>query len=150
MSAVSSRTEIEQVVRDYERCVNEGTLDEVLALFEEDAVFYDPVGWMDEFADVAEPQPGGLQPAFRGRENLIHFFTRVGEAFPGLHFTVKWIFLSENPPAAAFEWYGYSERDGQVLEVRAVDVFEISDRGKIAAVRGYIANPDTFVYKDPT
>ncbi len=149
MGTVDSRAEIEQVVRDYERCVNQGDLDELLALFAEDAVFYDPVGWMEEFADVAEPQPGGLQPAFIGRENLIQFFTRVGQAFPGLHFTVKWIFVSENPQGAAFEWHGYSERGGQVLEVRAVDVFEIAD-GKITAVRGYIANPDTFVYKDAT
>jgi ketosteroid isomerase-like protein len=149
MGAVDNRTEIEQVVRDYERCVNQGNLDELLALFTEDAVFYDPVGWMDEFADVAEPQPDGLQPAFIGRDNLIQFFTRVGQAFPGLQFTVKWIFVSESPPGAAFEWHGYSERGGQVLEVRAVDVFEITN-GKITAVRGYIANPDTFVYKDAT
>lgn len=147
MSTASSRTGIEEIVRDYERAVNQGDLDQVLALFAEDAVFYDPVGWMDEFADVAEPQPGGLQPAFRGRDNLIQFFTRVGAAFPGLRFTVKWTFVSDDPPGAAFEWHGYSERDGQVLEVRAVDVFEIKD-GKIAAVRGYIANPDTFVYKE--
>ena len=148
MSMVGSRTEIEAIVRDYERGVNQGDLDGLLTLFAEDAVFYDPVGWMDEFADIAEPQPGGLQPAFRGRDNLVQFFTRVGGVFPGLRFTVKWIFVCESPPGAAFEWHGYSEHDGKVLEVRAVDVFEIN-AGKIAAVRGYIANPDTFVYKNP-
>ena len=87
MSTVSSRAELEQVVRDYERCVNQGDLDELLALFTEDAVFYDPVGWMDEFADVAEPQPGGLQPRVRRsrKPSPVLHSGRGGFSRPTLH-----------------------------------------------------------------
>ena len=142
-----TRADIEAVVRSYERGVNEGDLEGLLALFTDDATFYDPVGWMEEFADVAEPQPGGVQPAFVGRARLEQFFMRVGGTFPGLSFTVEQIFVDEGLPGAAFEWSGYAERDDQVLEVRAVDVFRLRD-GKIASVHGYIANPDTFEYRD--
>jgi ketosteroid isomerase-like protein len=141
----TTREQIEHIVHEYERGVNEGDLALIMSLFAEDAVFYDPVGWMDEFKDVAELQPEGLQPAFRGHKGLEQFFGRVAATFPGLQFKIQWLFIGEDPPGAAFEWRGYSEKDGKVLHVRAVDVFEIRD-GKVTAVRGYIANPNTFEY----
>ena len=70
----TTREQIEHSVHEYERGVNEGDLALVMSLFTEDAVFYDPVGWMDEFKDVAELQPERLQPAFRGHEGLEQFF----------------------------------------------------------------------------
>ena len=141
----TAREQVTRIVRDYERDVNEGNLDLVMSLFTDDAVFYDPVGWMDEFKDVAELQPEGLQPAFKGKEGLEQFFFRVATTFPNLSYKVEWLFVSDDPPGAAFEWRGYSEKEGKVLHARAVDVFEV-EAGKVTAVRGYIANPNTFVY----
>ena len=141
----TTREQIAHIVHEYERGVNEGDLALIMSLFTEDAVFYDPVGWMDEFKDVAELQPEGLPPAFRGHQGLEQFFGRVAATFPGLKYKVQWLFISEDPAGAAFEWRGYSEKDGKVLHARAVDVFEITN-GKITAARGYIANPNTFEY----
>ena len=143
--ASTTREQIQRIVHDYERGINEGDLGLIMSLFANDAVFYDPVGWMDEFKDVAELQPEGLQPAFRGKEGLEQFFGRVAMTFPNLQYKVEWLFVSDDPAGAAFEWRGYSEKDGKVLHARAVDVFEVAN-GKVTAVRGYIANPNTFEY----
>ena len=70
----TTREQIEHIVHEYERGVNEGDLPLIMSLFTEDAVFYDPVGWMDEFKDVAELQPEGLQPAFRGHKALLGWY----------------------------------------------------------------------------
>ncbi|MGI9658476.1 MAG: nuclear transport factor 2 family protein [Gaiellaceae bacterium] len=141
----TTRAQVEQIVADYERGVNEGDLELIMSLFSNDAVFYDPVGWMDEFKDVAELQPEGLQPAFKGKEGLEQFFFRVATTFPNLSYKVEWLFVSEDPSGAAFEWRGYSEKDGKVLHARAVDVFEVAE-GKVTTGRGYIANPNTVEY----
>lgn len=46
------------------------------------------------------------------------------------------LFIEGELPGAAFQWSGVSERDGETLHVRAVDVFEVDD-GRITEVHGH-------------
>jgi ketosteroid isomerase-like protein len=146
MPQESVQERLDAIVDAYERGVNEGDLDLIMSLFHDDAVFYDPVGWLDAFTPFTTPSPPGVQPGFVGRENLERFFGTVAQSFPALEYKVGRRFFSVDPPGIAFQWSGYSAKEGQELHVSAVDVFHVDD-GKIRAVYGYIANPDTFVYR---
>jgi len=139
------REGIEEIVRTYERGVNEGDLELLLSLFADGAAFHDPIGLLEPFEDATEPGGEGYPPAFVGEEGLQEFFTRVVAHLPELDYEIENVFVNEDLPGAAFQWSGVAERDGRTLRMRAVDVFEMED-GEITAVHGYTARPDTFVW----
>jgi ketosteroid isomerase-like protein len=136
--------EIVELVQTYERAVNDGDRDRVLSLFAESPTFYDPVAHEPEMNELATETPAGMQPAFEGRAAIREFLSRIGDLHPGLEYTVDWVVPDPGRPGAMFEWHGRSQRGSEELHIRAVDVFELTSEGKIATVRGYIANPDTF------
>jgi len=140
--------EIVNVVRTYERNINEGNRESQSELFTDDATFYDPIGRLEEFAAIAEDHGDhpGLPPAFVGKENVMVFFQQCGEYFENWEFTVNEVFVNTDLPGAAFEWQGYGEDGDLTLTPRAVDIFEMTD-GQVHTVRGYIATPDAFHWK---
>lgn len=136
-------TELRRVVQEYERLGKAGNLDKRAELFHVDGVFYDPVALRSEFSDIAEDGLAGMAAAFRGRQNLVEFWTRVRAIYPGLSAVMDITLVDTTTSTVAFEWNGRYERGGRTHTIRALDVFELED-GLIRTARGYIARPDTF------
>ena len=120
-----SNEEIADVVGQYFSSLRLMEVDELLDLFTEDALSWDPVG----------------TPPMRVRDKSTNYFRVLSKIFDKMSLTEDDIFVSGNE--AAVRWKGEAKLRRKESEVKfdGVSVFEISPEGLIQNVRSYWDKP---------
>ena len=120
-----SNEEIAEVVGQYFSSLRLMEVDELLDLFTEDALSWDPVG----------------TPPMRVRDKSTNYFRVLSKIFDKMSLTEDDIFVSGNE--AAVRWKGEAKLRRKETEVKfdGVSVFEISPEGLIQNVRSYWDKP---------
>ncbi len=91
-----------------------------LACFADDAVSYNPVG----------------TPPIRGREGLSQMFQKLVGVFKDVKFTAESMFVAGNEAAVKYTLSGQG-KNGRLVAVEGINVYEVNDHGKIQTVRAY-------------
>jgi steroid delta-isomerase len=120
-----SNEEIADVVGHYFSCLRQMEVDELLELFTEDALSWDPVG----------------TPPMRVRDRSTNYFRALSKIFDKMALTEEGIFVSGNE--AAVKWNGEAKLRTKDAEIKfdGISVFEISPDGLIQNVRSYWDKP---------
>lgn len=91
-----------------------------LACFAEDAVSYNPVG----------------TPPIRGLDGLSQMFEKFAGVFKDIKFTAESMFVAGNEVAVKYTINGQG-KNGRLVAVEGINVYEVNDRGKIQTIRAY-------------
>ena len=91
-----------------------------LACFADDAVSYNPVG----------------TPPIRGHEGLSQMFQKFAGVFKDIKFTAESMFAAGNEVAVKYTLSGQG-KNGRLVTVEGINVYEVNDRGKIQTLRAY-------------
>src|SRR4051794_34494087 len=95
-------------------------LDAWVSTFEEEAISEDPVG----------------APPIQGHNELRNFFLGLTDLFSRVGITEDSVFVCGND--AAVKWTGYGVgKNGQQVEFEGIDVFQMSESGKIIRLKSY-------------
>ena len=116
-----SKEQIAEVVGQYFSCLRQMEVDELLELFSEDAMSWDPVG----------------TPPLRVRDKSTNYFRALSNIFEKMALTEDDIFVSGTE--AAVRWTGVAKLRSKQQEItfEGVSVFEINADGLIQSVRSY-------------
>jgi len=91
-----------------------------LACFAEDAVSHNPVG----------------TPPIRGLGGLSQMYEKLVGVFKGITFTAESMFVAGNEVAVKYTLSGQG-KNGRLVSVEGINVYEVNDRGKIQTIRAY-------------
>lgn len=96
----------------------------------------DQQAWVNTFADDAiSHDPVGALP-MQGHEKLGEFFQSITAAFKEVGLTEDQIFIAGS--GAAVKWTGRGiSKQGRKVHFEGIDVFEISESGKIQTLHAY-------------
>lgn len=111
---------IARAIKDYFAALRAMDQEAWVRTFMEDAITYDPVG----------------APPTRGHDKLREFFQSVTSAFKEVGLTEDQVFIAGS--GAAVKWTGTGvSKQGHKVRFEGIDVFEISETGKIQTVHAY-------------
>ena len=116
---------IAEVVGRYFSCLRQMEVDELLELFSEDALSWDPVG----------------TPPMRVRDKSTNYFRALSKIFEKMALTEDEVFVSGSE--AAVKWRGKAKlrtKDAEI-EFEGISVFEVNPDGLISSVRSYWDKP---------
>jgi ketosteroid isomerase-like protein len=119
MPAAPTAEQVRAVVDEYVAATNRGDKDAVVALFHPDGVWHDPVG----------------QPPHVGRDGVAAFWDEVHALAERIELVPRDVIVAGREAAMVFEIR--STVGGDVLELDAVEVFEIGADGLIATLKAY-------------
>jgi steroid delta-isomerase len=109
-----------KTVERYFSAIRSLNLDAWVSTFEEEAISEDPVG----------------SPPIQGHDELRNFFLGLTDLFSRVGITEDSVFICGND--AAVKWTGYGVgKNGAQVEFEGIDVFQLSDAGKIVRLRSY-------------
>jgi len=111
---------VQTAVTDLMAAIQAKSQDAWLACFADDAVSYNPVG----------------TPPIRGREGLSQMFQKFVAVFQDIKFTAESMFVAGNEAAVKYTINGKG-KNGRLVAVEGINVYEVNDRGKIQTVRAY-------------
>jgi len=120
-----SKEQIAEVVGQYFSCLRQMEVDELLELFSEDAMSWDPVG----------------TPPLRVRDKSTNYFKALSSIFEKMALSEDDIFVAGTE--AAVKWNGVAKLRSKQEEItfEGVSVFEINPEGLISSVRSYWDKP---------
>ena len=96
----------------------------------------DPDAWVACFTEQATSYEPGAPAPLRGHAALHQFLVGVLAAFRTIDLTEDHVFLSGNRVAVKFTGRG-TGKNGRKVVFEGIDVFEISQEGKIQTMWGY-------------
>ena len=116
-----SKEQVESVVGSYFSCLRAMEVDELLELFDEAAMSWDPVG----------------TPPMRVRDKSTNYFRALSKIFEKMSLTEDEVFVAGNE--AAVRWTGEAKLRTKQVEVsfEGISVFEVNDEGLIQSVKSY-------------
>jgi steroid delta-isomerase len=121
-----SKEKIEEVVGSYFASLRIMDVENLLELFDEDAISWDPVG----------------SPQMRVRDRSTNYFGALSKIFEKMSLTEEDVFVAGSE--AAVRWNGVAQLRSKQVEVAfsGISVFEINEAGLIQSVRSYWDKPD--------
>jgi steroid delta-isomerase len=101
----------------------------------------DPDAWVACFTEQATSYEPGAPAPLHGHAALHQFLVGVLAAFKTIDLTEDHVFLSGNRVAVKFTGRG-TGKNGRKVVLEGIDVFEISQEGKIQTMWGYWDPPE--------
>jgi steroid delta-isomerase len=111
---------VKKAVTDLIAAIQAKNQDAWLACFAEDVVSYNPVG----------------TPPIRGLGGMSQMFDKFVGVFKDIKFTPESLFAAGNEVAVKYTINGQG-KNGRMVAVEGINVYEVNDRGKIQTIRAY-------------